>query len=138
MNEGVWAADVWAPGVWGQGVWFENGVGPVVAAATDTSDLLPFDFLTQFSIQQRQWLQARKKWEVEHAVREIIRELPPAAVERLDLPTKRAVEVVDGVSTIVMRVDYAAVMKRAEALAALLDLLMDDEDDAVAILLMGV
>lgn len=114
------------------------GRGAAAGASTDTSDLLPFDFLTQFSLQQRQWLQARKKWEVEHAVREIIRELPPEAVERLDLPTQRAVEVVDGMSTIVMRVDYDAVMKRAEALAALLDLLMDDEDDAVAILLMGV
>lgn len=119
----------------------------VEATATDTSDLMPWDFLRQFEIQKREWLRAKTKREAAQALTKVHAEMPPEEAEQIELPMEP--EPADySVAPVVSRVDYDALMASTALVNRLLDRQLEldrlrkeaqaaaDEDDlAVAILL---
>lgn len=113
-----------------------RGLGVVRRAANDgaaTADLLPWDFLREFEVQKRVWLQQRTRKEIIESVKELVEKLPESATETM--PKTRTVERLEGVDTIVMRLDYAALLMNFQALDHLIGILLE-EDDILALLLM--
>ncbi len=111
------------------------GGNPAAAQRGAQSDLLPWDFLTQFSIQKRQWLEAQTMRDIAKKVEAVYESLPEEAKQTFDVPLRRDVERIEGIDTIVMRVDYGALIARANILSAFLDIILDDEDVMLVLLL---
>lgn len=96
----------------------------------DTHDLFPSDFLDEFDRQKQGWLKRKKKQDVIEALEQLPESLIPETA-----PRKRVVQNIDGIDTIVMKIDYSALIMRIDLMQRLVAMMMDDEEAILLLML---